>query len=86
MESKAAHYKCYAWAMGDSTDATDAAQLAIFFGGIDDKYNATEEMAFLMPLKDTTKSRGLYEAVKIMLKRFSLSIVNISDTVTDGAR
>ena len=51
--------------MDDSTDATDAAQLAIFITGIDDEYNVTAEMASLMPLKDTTKSRDLYKAVKI---------------------
>ena len=37
-------------------------------------------MVSLVPLKDTTKSR-----VKNMLKWFSLSSVNISGTVTDGA-
>ena len=54
--------------MDDSTDATDAAQLAIFITGIDDEYNVTAEMASLMPLKDTTKSRDLYEAVKKYIK------------------
>lgn len=39
-----------------------------------------------MPLKDTTKSVELYEAVKITLERFSLTFVNISDIIsTDGA-
>ena len=42
-------------------------------------------MAPLMLLKDTSKSRDLYEAVKDMLKWFSMSIVNISGIVTDGA-
>ena len=64
--------------MGNSSDATDTAQLAIFIRDIDDKYNVTEEMASLVPLKDTTKSRDLQEAVKNMLMRFSLSTVNIS--------
>ena len=41
-------------------------------------------MAPLMLLKDTSKSRDLYEAVKDMLKWFSMSIVNISGIVTDG--
>ena len=41
-------------------------------------------MASLVLLKDTTKSRDLYE-VKNMLKRYSLSVVNISGIVTDGA-
>ena len=71
--------------MDDSSDATDTAQLAIFIRGINDKYNVTEEMASLVPLKGEAKSRDLYEAVKNMLKRFSLSIVNIPGVVTDGA-
>ena len=40
---------------GCSTHATDMAQLAIFIRGIDDKYDITEEMVSLVPLKDTTK-------------------------------
>ena len=43
--------------MVDSTDATDTAQLAIFIRGVDDEYDVTEEMAALVTLKDTTKSR-----------------------------
>ena len=70
--------------MSDSADATDMVQLAIFIRGIDDEYNVTEEMTFLVPLKDTTKSRDLYEAIKNMLKQFSLAIVHISGIVTDG--
>ena len=55
LESKAANFKLHASGMGDSTDATDMAQLAIFIRGIDDKYDITEEMVSLVPLKDTTK-------------------------------
>ena len=70
--------------MDDSSDATDMAQFAIFLRRTDDEYNVTEEMASLVPLKDTTKSRDLYEAIKNMLKQFSLAIVHISGIVTDG--
>ena len=34
LESKAANFKFYTLVMGDSTDATDRAQLAIFIRGI----------------------------------------------------
>ena len=64
LESKAANFKSYALATEESTDAIDMAQLAIFIRGTDNKYNITEEMASLVPLKGTTKSLGLYEAVK----------------------
>ena len=53
MKSKAANFKFYALAKDDSTDATDMSQLVIFTTGIDDEYNVTEEMACLVPLKDT---------------------------------
>ena len=84
LESKAANFKFYALVMDDSTDATDMAQLAIFIRDIDDKSNVTAEMTSSVPLKDTTKSKYLCEAVKTMLKQVSLSIINISDIVTDG--
>ena len=71
--------------MDDNTDATDMAQLAIFIRGIEDECNVTEEMASLVPLKDTTKSRDLYEAIRSMSERFSLSPVNVSAIVPDGA-
>ena len=38
-----------------------------------------------MPLKDTTKSLYLYEAVKIRVKRFYLTFVSVSGTATDDA-
>ena len=68
MESIAADFKFYALVMVDSTDATDTAQLAIFIRLIDDDYDVTEEMTSLVPLKDITNSRDLYETVKNMFK------------------
>ncbi|XP_053434943.1 fatty acid-binding protein, heart-like [Nycticebus coucang] len=49
--------------MDDSTDATHTAQLAIFIRSADDEYNVTEEIASLVPLKDTTKLRDLCKAL-----------------------
>lgn len=96
---KTANFKFCALALDESTDATHVAQLAIFIRGIDDEYNVilikpyneeiikpyNEEMTFLVPLKNTTKSRDLCEAVKDTLKQFSLSVVSIPGIVTDGA-
>ena len=48
----------------ESTVATDMAQLAMFKRGIDNKYNATEDIISLVLLKDTIQSLDLYEAVK----------------------
>ena len=51
-------------AINKSTNAADTAQLAIFIRGFHNEHNVTEGMVSLVPLKDTTKSLDLYEAVK----------------------
>ncbi|GFR15065.1 general transcription factor II-I repeat domain-containing protein 2 [Trichonephila clavata] len=71
--------------MDESIEASDTAQLAIFIRGIDEKYNITEEMISVVLLKDTTKSIDLFDALKTTMKRFSLSMKNLSDIITDGA-
>ena len=68
LESREANFKFYALAKGESTNSIDTAQLTMFIKGIDDKYNITKEMAFLVPLKDTTKSRDLNDTMKKILK------------------
>lgn len=82
---KAAKFKFFALAIDESTDATDTAQLAIFIRGVDEEYSITEEMASLVPLKNTTKSKDFYLAIKNTLERFHLGMNNISGIVTDGA-
>ena len=61
-ESKVANLEFYSLAIDENTDAM--AQLAIFIRGTNNEYNITEEMVSLVPLKDTTKSLDLCEALK----------------------
>ena len=72
-------------AIAESADGTAAAQLAVFIRVTDNKRYVTEEVASLVPLKKTTKSLYLYEAVKITLKQFSLAFINISGIAADAA-
>ena len=53
LESKAANFKFCSLVIDETTDTTDMTHLAIFIRGADDKYIVTEEMAYLVPLKDT---------------------------------
>lgn len=64
LESKAANLKFYALVIVESIDATDMARLAIFISSIDNEYNVAKETDSLVPLKYTTKSLDLYEAIK----------------------
>ena len=51
-ESEAANFTFFTLVTDESRDATDMAQLAISIRGIDNEYNVTEEMAFLVQLRD----------------------------------
>ncbi|KAL4121352.1 hypothetical protein QTP88_013881 [Uroleucon formosanum] len=53
--------------------------------GIDSEFNITEEIASLVPLKDTKKASNLFEAVETTLNTFSVNLVNISGLTTDDA-
>ncbi|XP_063989608.1 general transcription factor II-I repeat domain-containing protein 2-like [Diachasmimorpha longicaudata] len=85
LKNRASEFIYYALALDESTDMTDTAQVAIFIRGVDPSYNKMEELAALFPLKDTTKSRDLLEAVQSTINRFSLQLNNLSGITTDGA-
>ncbi|XP_022166960.1 general transcription factor II-I repeat domain-containing protein 2B-like [Myzus persicae] len=53
--------------------------------GIDNEFKLSEKMTSLVPLKDTTKYRDLFEAVETTLNKLSLNLVNISGIATNGA-
>lgn len=57
---------------------------ANFVRRINSEFYITEKMTSLVPLRDTTKARDLFEAVKITLNTFSLNLINISGLATDG--
>lgn len=45
-------------------------EVAIFIRNVDGEFNTTDELAPVLPLKRTTKSRHLLEAVQSTLNRF----------------
>ena len=85
LKEKASHFKYCSLAMDESTDVSDTAQLAIFFRGISQDYEITEEFASLVPMKDTTTGADLLEAVHRVLQDFNLSLANLTGITTDGA-
>jgi hypothetical protein len=74
----------YSLPISESTDATDTAQLAIFFYGVED-FKIMEELAALGPAKETTEATDLYETLKNDLNTCQLKIKNISALTTDIA-
>lgn len=55
LEIRSTNFTFYALVIKESTDATNISQMAIFIKGVDNKYNITEEITFLIPLRSTKK-------------------------------
>jgi hypothetical protein len=77
--------EAFSIALDDSTDASDAAQLAIFIRGVDADFNITEELLTLQPLKRTTTGEDIIETVNTVFERFELKWSSLSGICTDRA-
>ena len=72
-------------ALDESCDISDKSQLAIFVRGIDSNFNITEELESLIPMKETTTGKDLYNELKSMLENLSILLDKIVGMSTDGA-
>lgn len=78
LKEKAGQFVFYSVALDESTDISDTAQLAIFVRGIDEKFNITEELAALFPMKGTTKGVDIFNALDSTLDRYGLKLINLA--------
>ncbi|XP_050516254.1 general transcription factor II-I repeat domain-containing protein 2B-like [Diabrotica virgifera virgifera] len=79
--------KCvfYSFALDESTDVSDTAQLAVFVRGVTEDYTVIEELLDLRSMKDTTTGKDIYEEVKSCIEKYELRIENLCGLTTDGA-
>ena len=59
-KDKLKNFVSWRFAIDESTNVKDAAQLAIFIKGVDKELNETEELLSLQCMKDTTVYEGYY--------------------------
>ena len=78
-------FKYFSVAVVESSDAKDTAQLSIFIRGIKDNFEIMEEFVQLMPLRDTTKGRDIFEAVLACFGEYELDLARLISVTTDGA-
>ena len=75
----------YSFALDESADPSDTAQLVIFIRGIDENFNIIEEMLDLCHIKGTTTGKDTYEFVNLSLDKFNIDRKNFYLITTDGA-
>lgn len=85
LESKISTFKFCSFALDESTDITDTAQLLIFIRGIDDNFGVTEELASMRSLKGTTKGSDIFEEFQETITSLKVPLTTICNITTDGA-
>ena len=75
----------FSFALDESTDIQDTAQLLIYLRGIDENFETTEELLSMESLKDTVTGKDLYNSVINSLIRSGLSLDKLASITTDGA-
>lgn len=85
LESKISEFKFCSFALDESTDITDTAQLLIFIRGIDDNFCVTEELACMRSLKGTTKGSDIFQEFQETITSLKVPLTNICNITTDGA-
>lgn len=85
LESKISTFKFCSFALDESTDITDTAQLLIFIRGIDDNFGVTEELASMRSLRGTTKGSDIFEEFQETITSLKVPLTTICNITTDGA-
>ena len=72
-------------AIDESTDTTDAAQLAVFVRGIKENFYILEGFVELIPIKNTTTGADILKALLGCLAAKNLDFSRLVSITTDGA-
>ena len=86
LKEKAKNFVSWSFAIAESTDVKDAAQLAIFIRGVDKKLMETKELLSLQCMKDTTTGAKIFSKVLNAVDEFGLDLSTLCGIATDGAQ
>ena len=86
VKDKVKNFVSWSFAIDESTDMKDAAQLAIFIEGVDKELNETEELLSLQCMKDTTTGANIFSEVLDAFDKFGLDLSTLCGIATDDAR
>ena len=86
LKEKVKNFVSWSFAIDESTNVKDAAQLAIFIKGMDKELNETEELLSLQCMKDTITGTNIFSEVFNAFEKFGLDLSTLCGIATNGAR
>ena len=86
LKDKVKNFVSWSFAIDESTDVKDMAQLAVFIKEVDKELNETEELLSLQCMKDTTTGANIFCEVLNAFDKFGLDLSTLCGIATDGAR
>ena len=84
LKDKAKNFVLWSFAIDESTNVKDMAQLAIFIKGVDKELNETEELLSLQCMKSTTTGDNIFSEVFNAFDKFGLDLSTSCEIATDG--
>ena len=86
LKDKVKNFVSWSFAIDESTDVKEAAQLTIFIKGVDKELNENEELLSLRCVNDTTTGAKIFSEVFNAFHKFGLDLSTLCGIATDGAR
>ena len=80
------NFLSWSFAVDESIDVKDAAQLAIFIKEVEKELNETEELLSLQCIKNTTTGAIIFSEVLNTFDKFGLDLSTLCGIATAGAR
>ena len=74
LENKVKNFVSWSFAIDESTDVKDVAQLATFIKGVDKELNEIEKLLSLQCMKDTTTGANIFSEVLNAFDKFGLDL------------
>ncbi|KAJ3605365.1 hypothetical protein NHX12_027412 [Muraenolepis orangiensis] len=68
LREKAKHFHAYSVALGESTDITETAQLAMYVRGVDHNFEVMEELLTVIPMHGQTTAQEIFRQLVMPLR------------------
>ena len=80
LQEKISNFAAFSIAIDESTDITDAAQLAVFVRGFTDKFEIIE----IVPIKERTRAENIFCEIITVINTYNLNLDKIVGFTSDS--